>query len=48
MAYTTKPPPLPVATAPIVDPKTGLMNPAWYQWLVKFVAWCVAGFAAIP
>lgn len=48
MAYTTKPPPLPEPTAPFVDPKTGLITPVWYQFLFRFVAWCVAGFAAIP
>ena len=25
-------PPLPLPTQPIVDPKTGLINQAWYQY----------------
>lgn len=34
MASNLKPlPPLPAATQPVVDPRTGRVTPAWYSWL---------------
>jgi hypothetical protein len=43
MPYAQKPPPIPQASAPFVDPKTGVMNPVWYQFLIRLVAWIAAG-----
>jgi hypothetical protein len=33
---TTSPalPPMPSPNVPLVDPKTGLLDPNWYSWLV--------------
>ena len=33
---TPKPPPLPDADVPLVDPKTGRMTPEWYRWLAFY------------
>lgn len=34
MAVASDPPPIPPPNVPVIDPKTGLMNPVWYQYLV--------------
>lgn len=48
MPVVRKPPPLPDANIPVVDPATGLMTDAWRRYFVNLMAVLKEAIPLIP